>query len=104
MNVHVHVYLSIELFSIYLSFIYLCVTVSIYLCMYLSICTCIYCLSIYLSIYPSIYLSICVHLFQARSRMVLSYLFAQLMPWTDNKSGSLLVLGSANVDERYEDR
>ena len=37
---------------------------------------------------------------KARSRMVLSYLFAQLMPWTDDKTGSLLVLGSANVDER----
>ena len=31
--------------------------------------------------------------------MVLSYLFAQLTPWTQDKSGSLLVLGSANVDE-----
>lgn len=36
---------------------------------------------------------------QARLRMVLSYLFAQLLPWTRNKSGGLLVLGSANVDE-----
>ncbi|KAJ3342315.1 glutamine-dependent NAD(+) synthetase [Entophlyctis luteolus] len=36
---------------------------------------------------------------QARSRMVLSYLFAQLLPWCRSKSGALLVLGSANVDE-----
>lgn len=36
---------------------------------------------------------------QARLRMVLSYLFAQLLPWTRSKYGGLLVLGSANVDE-----
>lgn len=36
---------------------------------------------------------------QARLRMVLSYLFAQLLPWTRNMTGGLLVLGSANVDE-----
>lgn len=36
---------------------------------------------------------------QARLRMVLSYLFAQLLPWTRRKEGGLLVLGSANVDE-----
>ncbi|ABN64804.2 glutamine-dependent NAD(+) synthetase [Scheffersomyces stipitis CBS 6054] len=37
---------------------------------------------------------------QARLRMVLSYLFAQLLPWTRGKSSAgLLVLGSANVDE-----
>ena len=36
---------------------------------------------------------------QARSRMVLSYLLAQLLPWTRGRSGFLLVLGSANVDE-----
>lgn len=36
---------------------------------------------------------------QARLRMLLSYLFAQLMPWTRSKPGGLLVLGSANVDE-----
>lgn len=36
---------------------------------------------------------------QARLRMVLAYLFAQLLPWCRNKPGSLLVLGSANVDE-----
>lgn len=34
--------------------------------------------------------------------MVLSYLFAQLLPWVRGKSGGLLVLGSANVDERRE--
>ena len=37
---------------------------------------------------------------QARLRMVLSYLFAQLLPWTRGKNVPvLLVLGSANVDE-----
>lgn len=36
---------------------------------------------------------------QARSRMVLGYLMAQLLPWVRGKSGFLLVLGSANVDE-----
>ena len=37
---------------------------------------------------------------QARVRMVLSYLFAQLMLWVRGRpSGGLLVLGSANVDE-----
>jgi len=36
---------------------------------------------------------------QARSRMVFGYLLAQLVPWTRGKKGSLLVLGSANVDE-----
>ncbi|EGW33512.1 glutamine-dependent NAD(+) synthetase [Spathaspora passalidarum NRRL Y-27907] len=37
---------------------------------------------------------------QARLRMVLSYLFAQLLPWTRGKTTpGLLVLGSANVDE-----
>lgn len=36
---------------------------------------------------------------QARIRMVLSYLFAQLMLWVRNRPGGLLVLGSANVDE-----
>jgi NAD+ synthase (glutamine-hydrolysing) len=36
---------------------------------------------------------------QARLRMVLSYLFAQLLPWVRGKYGGLLVLGSANVDE-----
>jgi len=32
--------------------------------------------------------------------MVLSYFYAQLLPWSQGKKGSLLVLGSANVDER----
>ncbi|GAA5933695.1 glutamine-dependent NAD(+) synthetase [Sporobolomyces koalae] len=36
---------------------------------------------------------------QARLRMLLAYLFAQLLPWVRNKMGALLVLGSANVDE-----
>jgi NAD+ synthase (glutamine-hydrolysing) len=36
---------------------------------------------------------------QARSRMVLGYLFAQLTLWSQGRKGSLLVLGSANVDE-----
>jgi NAD+ synthase (glutamine-hydrolysing) len=36
---------------------------------------------------------------QARSRMVTSYMFAQLLPWIRGKNGFLLVLGSANVDE-----
>jgi NAD+ synthase (glutamine-hydrolysing) len=31
--------------------------------------------------------------------MVLAYMFAQLLPWVRGKSGGLLVLGSANVDE-----
>ncbi|AWU78318.1 uncharacterized protein C5L36_0E03760 [Pichia kudriavzevii] len=39
---------------------------------------------------------------QARLRMVLAYLFAQLLPWVRGKenTGGLLVLGSANVDEQ----
>eukprot|EP00594_Rhizosolenia_setigera_P013916 CAMPEP_0178957546 /NCGR_PEP_ID=MMETSP0789-20121207/10990_1 /TAXON_ID=3005 /ORGANISM="Rhizosolenia setigera, Strain CCMP 1694" /LENGTH=639 /DNA_ID=CAMNT_0020639839 /DNA_START=498 /DNA_END=2417 /DNA_ORIENTATION=- len=36
---------------------------------------------------------------QARIRMVLAYLFAQLLPWTRGRKGFLLVLGTANVDE-----
>jgi NAD+ synthase (glutamine-hydrolysing) len=36
---------------------------------------------------------------QARSRMLLSYVCAQLILWTKGRPGSLLVLGSANVDE-----
>ncbi|XP_075423341.1 glutamine-dependent NAD(+) synthetase isoform X2 [Ascaphus truei] len=36
---------------------------------------------------------------QARIRMVLAYLFAQLSLWTRGLPGGLLVLGSANVDE-----
>jgi NAD+ synthase (glutamine-hydrolysing) len=38
---------------------------------------------------------------QARTRMVFSYLFAQLLPWVRDRNGSLLVLGSANVDETF---
>lgn len=37
---------------------------------------------------------------QARLRMVISYLFAQLLPWVRGSEGGLLVLSSANVDER----
>lgn len=38
---------------------------------------------------------------QARLRMVMAYLFAQLLPWVrGRKAGGLLVLGSANVDEQ----
>ncbi|GMI13983.1 hypothetical protein TrVE_jg7428 [Triparma verrucosa] len=36
---------------------------------------------------------------QARMRMVLAYMLAQLLPWCRGKSGFLLVLGSGNVDE-----
>jgi len=36
---------------------------------------------------------------QARIRMVLAYLFAQLTLWVRDRPGGLLVLGSANVDE-----
>mmetsp|Transcript_755 Transcript_755/g.1505 ORF Transcript_755/g.1505 Transcript_755/m.1505 type:complete len:698 (-) Transcript_755:116-2209(-) len=36
---------------------------------------------------------------QARLRMVISYLLAQLLPWVRGQEGFLLVLGSANVDE-----
>jgi len=36
---------------------------------------------------------------QARLRMVMAYLLAQLMLWVRGRSGGLLVLGSANVDE-----
>lgn len=36
---------------------------------------------------------------QARLRMVMAYLFAQLTPWCRGRRGFLLVLGSANVDE-----
>lgn len=39
---------------------------------------------------------------QARSRMVLAYMFAQLLLWTRGRYGALLVLGSANVDETYD--
>lgn len=36
---------------------------------------------------------------QARLRMLLAYMFAQLVPWVRGGVGALLVLGSANVDE-----
>lgn len=36
---------------------------------------------------------------QARARMLVSYLFAQLLPWVRGNNGFLLVLGSGNVDE-----
>ena len=32
--------------------------------------------------------------------MVFGYLLAQLVPWARGRKGTLLVLGSANVDER----
>ena len=38
-------------------------------------------------------------MFKARLRMVVSYLFAQLMLWARGRLGGLLVVGSANVDE-----
>ena len=38
-------------------------------------------------------------LIQARLRMVLAFLLAQLTPWVRGRQGFLLVLGSANVDE-----
>lgn len=37
---------------------------------------------------------------QARLRMLLAYMLAQLVPWVRGQIGGLLVLGSANVDER----
>lgn len=37
---------------------------------------------------------------QARSRMVVAYLFAQLLPLALGRSGSLLVLGSGNLSEQ----
>lgn len=37
---------------------------------------------------------------QARLRMLLAYMLAQLVPWTRGQVGAYLVLGSANVDER----
>lgn len=36
---------------------------------------------------------------QARSRMVIAFLFAQLGLWARGRGGWQLVLGSANVDE-----
>lgn len=41
--------------------------------------------------------SLCV--LKARLRMVIAYLFAQLMLWVRGRPGGLLVLGSSNVDE-----
>ena len=38
---------------------------------------------------------------QARQRMVLSYFMAQLLPWSRGGKRGILVLGSANVDERW---
>nr|XP_036867341.1 glutamine-dependent NAD(+) synthetase isoform X5 [Manis javanica] len=38
---------------------------------------------------------------QARVRMVIAYLFAQLSLWSRGARGGLLVLGSANVDESH---
>lgn len=40
---------------------------------------------------------------QARLRMVMSYLCAQLFPWLRNSKGFLLVLSAGNVDEALED-
>lgn len=34
-----------------------------------------------------------------RSRMVVSYLLAQMLPWTKNEKGHLLVLGASNIGE-----
>jgi len=36
---------------------------------------------------------------QARVRMVVSYLMAQLIPWTKSEKGFLLVLSSSNIAE-----
>jgi NAD+ synthase (glutamine-hydrolysing) len=36
---------------------------------------------------------------QARARMVIAFLFAQLLPWVRGQPGFFLVMGSANVDE-----
>ena len=36
---------------------------------------------------------------QARSRMVVSFLLAQLVPWANDENGFLLVLGAANIAE-----
>ena len=51
---------------------------------------------------PNPNVCVCVRV-RARSRMVMSFFLAQLMPWATDKDpstgGSLLVLGSANVDE-----
>ena len=36
---------------------------------------------------------------QARTRMIMSYLLAQLVPWTRDHAGFLLVLGTSNIAE-----
>jgi len=36
---------------------------------------------------------------QARTRMIMSYLMAQLVPWTRDQTGFLLVLGTSNIAE-----
>lgn len=41
---------------------------------------------------------------QARSRMVVAYFFAQLLPMTIGRQGSLLVLGSGNLSEQLRGR
>ena len=38
---------------------------------------------------------------QACLRMMISYYFAQLLPWVRGRDGGLLVLGTANVDGRF---
>ncbi|KAK4984591.1 glutamine-dependent NAD(+) synthetase [Elasticomyces elasticus] len=43
--------------------------------------------------------NICLQNLQSRSRMVLIYAIAQIMPTVRGRNGGLLVLGSANVDE-----
>jgi len=53
-------------------------------------------LSYFIKLYVSIYM---LTYFQARLRMVIAYLFAQLMLWVRGRPGGLLVLGSGNVDE-----
>ena len=52
-----------------------------------------------LSVFPPLLPSSATFLWQARLRMVLAFLLAQLVPWVRGRSGFLLVLGSANVDE-----
>ena len=47
----------------------------------------------------SLYENLSLQNIQARTRMVLAYLLAQLLPWVRGYKGGLLVLGSANVDE-----
>lgn len=62
----------------------------------------IYFISFYSPLYPC---RVCIFLtnsLKARLRMVLAYMFAQLLPFVRGRTGGLLVLGSANVDERYD--